>query len=246
MLPVCYTSSCKGFRPARAVKSFPQQLYFLLHKTVLIGGIAVLYLCSHTAAAQSDDYKKVITERSAKIVNTLGITDSVKYKVVLNKLVSQYAGLNDIHENNKQAVAAIKKQALSKEEMDQALQKQAADKTAQLSQLHNAFLLQLKENLQDADIEKIKDGMTYRVFPITYGAYQDMIPALTTEQKDKIYVWLKEARELAMDEGSSDDKHKVFGKYKGRINNYLSAAGYDLKKETEDWQKRLKEKQPGQ
>ena len=33
-------------------------------------------------------------------------------------------------------------------------------------------------------------------------------------------------------------KHAWFGKYKGRINNYLSAAGYDLKKEGEDWQKR--------
>jgi hypothetical protein len=32
-----------------------------------------------------------------------------------------------------------------------------------------------------------------------------------------------------MDEGTSDEKHKVFGKYKGRINNYLAAAGYNLK-----------------
>ena len=73
--------------------------------------------------------------------------------------------------------------------------------------------------------------MTYRVFPITYAAYLDMLPNLTTEQKDKIYSWLKEARELAMDAGSSDRKHAVFGKYKGKINNYLSAAGYDMKKE---------------
>ena len=73
--------------------------------------------------------------------------------------------------------------------------------------------------------------MTYRVMPVTYTAYQDMILTLTTEQKEKIYNWLKEARELAMDEGSSEDKHKVFGKFKGRINNYLSAEGYDMKKE---------------
>jgi len=85
--------------------------------------------------------------------------------------------------------------------------------------------------------------MTYKVFPITYTAYLDMLPALTSEQKEKIYNWLKEARELAMDEGSSDDKHKVFGKYKGKINNYLSAAGYDMKKEGEEWQKRIKERE---
>ena len=84
--------------------------------------------------------------------------------------------------------------------------------------------------------------MTYRVMPVTYAAYQDMILTLTTEQKEKIYNWLKEARELAMDEGSSEDKHKVFGKFKGRINNYLSSQGYDMKAEEKGWQQRIKEK----
>jgi len=63
--------------------------------------------------------------------------------------------------------------------------------------------------------------MTYSILPVTWKAYLEMIPRLTQEQKDKMYAWLVEARELAMDEGSSDKKHAVFGKYKGRINNYL-------------------------
>ena len=44
-----------------------------------------------------------------------------------------------------------------------------------------------------------------------------------------------------MDAESSNKKHEWFGKYKGRINNYLSAAGYNMKKEGEEWQKRIKE-----
>ena len=32
-----------------------------------------------------------------------------------------------------------------------------------------------------------------------------------------------------MDAGSSDEKHAWFGKYKGKINNYLAAAGYNMK-----------------
>ena len=84
--------------------------------------------------------------------------------------------------------------------------------------------------------------MTYRVLPITFAAYLDMLPRLTNEQKDTIYYWLQVAREQAMDAGSSEKKHAVFGRYKGKINNYLSAAGYDMKKEGEDWQKRIKER----
>jgi len=67
-----------------------------------------------------------------------------------------------------------------------------------------------------------------------------MIPTLTEAQKKQIYAWLVEAREHAMDAESSEKKHAWFGKYKGRINNYLSAAGYNLKKEGEDWEKRKK------
>ena len=83
--------------------------------------------------------------------------------------------------------------------------------------------------------------MTYDVLHVTYNGYNNMILNLTEEQKKQIMTWLIEAREFAMDAESSDKKHAWFGKYKGRINNYLSAQGYNLKKEGEDWEKRIKE-----
>jgi len=70
-----------------------------------------------------------------------------------------------------------------------------------------------------------------------------MIPTLKETEKKQILTWLIEAREHAMDAESSDKKHAWFGKYKGRINNYLSAAGYDLKKEGNDWEKKKKGRQ---
>lgn len=210
--------------------------------------IATLVFFSLGAFAQSGntqqeaEYKKVLTERSAKIVNTIGLTDSTKYYKVVNELVNQYKQVNVIHDQNKTSIADIKKQTLSDSEKTDAIKKQEEKKSSELLQLHTRFIAHLKENLTNDQIEKVKDGMTYGVFSLTYAAFQDMIPNLTAVQKDKIYNWLKEARELAMDEGSSDDKHKVFGKYKGRINNYLSAEGYDMKKEGEAWQQRIKEK----
>jgi len=75
---------------------------------------------------------------------------------------------------------------------------------------------------------------------VTYNAYCDELPQLTDPQKAYILAQLKEGRELAMDQGSSKDKHAVFGKYKGRINNYLSKEGYDLKKAEKEWAERRK------
>lgn len=188
------------------------------------------------------DFKKMLEDRSVKIVNTLGLTDSGKYNEVVGILADQYFNINKVHDKTKESIAAIHSLQLQNEEKISRIKIEEEKKATQLSKLHNAFLGKLQKTLTEEQIEKIKDGMTYRVMPVTYTAYQDMILTLTPEQKEKIYSWLKEARELAMDEGSSEDKHKVFGKYKGKINNYLSAEGYDIRKEEKAWQERLKEK----
>ena len=214
----------------------------LLHVKKIILAVVLLLLYSVAVhAQQSTDtaYQKVLAERTAKIVNTLGITDAAVYKKVQQQLIDQYISLNTIQDKSKATVAAIKAKPLSKGEIDTAVKKEDENKTAALKKLHNEFISKLKSTITEEQIEKIKDGMTYSILPVTWKAYQEMIPRLTQVQKDKMYGWLLEARELAMDEGSSDKKHAVFGKYKGRINNYLSAEGYDMKKEGEDWAKRI-------
>jgi Protein of unknown function (DUF3826) len=215
-------------------------LRFILMFSFFLGTIAGI--AQQTTAADAS-YIKVITERSAKIVNTLSITDSVKYQSVLHTLVAQYTGINSIHEKSKRDLAEIKQQNFAVDEAATKVKAVEDFKLSQLKKLHDQFLQQLQTQLNPAQVDTIKDGMTYRVFPITYTAYLDMIPTLKTEEKQKIYDWLKDARELAMDAESSDAKHAVFGKYKGRINNYLSAQGYDLTKERDAWQKRIKEKE---
>ena len=61
------------------------------------------------------------------------------------------------------------------------------------------------------------------------AAYVAKVPELTESQKEQIMVYLVKARELAMDGGTSEEKHLVFRKYKGKINNCLSAQGYRVK-----------------
>ena len=214
----------------------------LLHvKKIILAAVLLLLYGVAVHAQQSTDtaYQKVLAERTAKIVNTLGITDAGLYKKVQQQLTDQYVNLNAIQDKSKATVTAIKAKPLSKGAIDTAVKQEEENKTVALKQLHNEFIAKLKTTLTEQQVEKIKDGMTYSILPVTWTAYLDMIPRLTQEQKDKMYGWLVEARELAMDEGSSDKKHAVFGKYKGRINNYLSAQGYDMKKEGEDWAKRI-------
>jgi hypothetical protein len=181
--------------------------------------LAVLcVLMARPAAAQEPAvdpdpaYTKVINERADKIVAPLGVEDSAHALRVRDLIAGQYRALSVVHAARD-----------AKEKTD-------AEIASELSALHRKFVAQLEAQLTHEQVEAVKDGLTYGVVPLTYRGYLELLPDLTPEQKIELKANLLEAREYAMDAGSSDEKHAWFGKYKGRINNYLSKAGYDLKK----------------
>ena len=217
------------------------KICLLLFVIVLNSFTGVLAQESSNAINKDAAYTQTITNRAEKIVQTLEISDSSKAKRVTNIIASQYRNLNTLHTERDDQISQIKQKGLSKEIVDSQIKTVRETTDKKLSVLHNAFLTALSHELSQEQVTKVKDGMTYNVLKVTYTAYSDMIPSLTKEQKDQIMTWLVEAREQAMDAENSEKKHAWFGKYKGRINNYLSAEGYDLKKEREGWQQRIKE-----
>ena len=185
------------------------------------------------------DYVQSIAGRAQKIVDKLDVAESESALDVRNIIANRYFELNDIYAEYDAAVAAIKAGSADSELKNRLVEGARTVADSKLYRTHFAFPAALSMYLTDAQVEAVKDGMTYGVTGVTYTAYCDMIPSLKAEEKAQIMSWLKEARELAMDAGNSDDKHKVFGKYKGRINNYLVARGYDISAEREAWQKRI-------
>ncbi len=197
---------------------------------------------AQTNTVQDAAYTKTITERAEKIVSQLNISTPELATKVRDIIVQQYRNLNDIHTTKENKLKQAKEmKETNKEQAEELLKNANNEADASLYKLHFDYLSKLLLYLDETQVEQVKDGMTYGVLPITYKGYCDMVLGLTDEQKRQIKVWLIEAREHAMDGGTSDEKHKWFGKYKGRINNYLSAAGYDMKKEGDEWQKRIKE-----
>lgn len=198
-----------------------------------------LLICSVPAhgqpASESTDsdaeYLRVVTRRAEKIVaEYLDIADAAKAARVRDIIAFQYRDLSHIHDARD---AAIKAARADSSEDKAAIEAQITaiqnDAIARIYFLHAAYLAKLSGELTPEQVNRVKDGMTYGVLEVTYNAYRKMMPDLSDEQKRQIRVWLTEARELAMDKGSSEEKHKVFGKFKGRINNYLVKAGYNLK-----------------
>lgn len=181
---------------------------------------------------------EVVRGRSAKIVKGIALNDHVKEAEVSQLIAMHYFNLNKIYAKRDSGLKEIKDSG-KKDSIATSRIEQAANYS--IDSLHPIFLSSLGGHLNDAQIAQVKDGLTYGVLPITYKGYCDMIPTLTEEQKKVIMDELVTAREKAMDAESSDRKHWWFGKYKGRINNYLAAQGYDAQKERAAWEKRMKE-----
>lgn len=210
--------------------------------------LTVLFLlfafCKLSAQQYADpEYIKVTNERAAKIVGKLALGNKEKEAAVTNVIAQQFRDLSKIQGERDAEIKKVKEDAtLPKEKQNEKIDKLKADADKSIGKLHADYLKKLGKHLNEAKITEVKDGMTYGVLPVTVTAYNDMIPTLTKEEKEYIYNTLVEAREHAMDGGSADEKHAWFGKYKGRINNYLSKRGYDLTKEREGWNKRIAER----
>ena len=210
--------------------------------------MSLLLLCGWISAGAVDlnkenrdpKYVESIVNRSQKIVDKLGLTDVKAAEDVCNIIANRYFELNDIYEIRDAKVKTVKDSGLTGDAKNEALKAAENEKDAALYRSHFAFPASLSLFLNEEQIEAVKDGMTYGVVKVTYEATLDMIPSLKEEEKVQIYAWLVEAREFAMDAENSNKKHAAFGKYKGRINNYLAKRGYNLTKEREEWAKRVK------
>jgi hypothetical protein len=146
-------------------------------------------------------YNTAIDQRSEKIVPAK----------VHDIIMAQYRALNGWHNTNDASLKAAKGDKVA-----------VAKISASLKALHDEYLASLAQYLKPAQIEQVKDEMTYGKVQFTFKGYCVAYSNLSEANKQEILRLLKEAREEAMDGGSSDEKSAVFKRYKGKINNYLS------------------------
>ena len=178
-------------------------------------------------------YTASIENRTMDILKALDVSDSAKSNAVHDAILAQYRALRA-----RDAVIDGKLKADGKEI---SYENRADPLAAESKNLHQQFLATLATNLASDQVEKVKDGMTYKKVKVTFDAYCAIVPDLTDSDKAKILEELKLAREEAMDGGSAPEKSAIFQKYKNQINDYLNAHGHDTAKAFKDWEARQAE-----
>jgi hypothetical protein len=180
---------------------------------------------SNLPAAETQ-YTTTIAGRADRIMPTLEVSDPAKAQAVRELIINQFRALRDndairdaklkVSGNSGPAADAVKQQTLDARKI-----------------LHDAYLASLSQHLSPEQVEKVKDGHTPNKVAFTYQGYLNEYPDMNEAQEAKVMELLKEARELAMDGGSSGEKDAIFNKYKGKINNWLSAQGVKSRRQVQ-------------
>ena len=183
--------------------------------TVLLLSIASGPAADDGASAEdAAAYTAVLEARTADIMKPLALTDTNQAARVHSIILNHYRALNAWHRLNDQKLKSARGDSNA-----------LAAIHASLKSLHDAFLSSLGEFLTPAQLDQVKDKMTYGKVQFTLAGYLAQYPGLTDTNKMEILDLLKQAREEAMDGGSAAEKTAIFQRYKGRINNYLSRQG---------------------
>lgn len=217
-----------------------------MKKLTIIAGWLILGLFMLNAQVanteQEQAYLEVLKNRSEKILeNYVQLPQGTKRDKVRSLMVKQYWDLNKVHDVTKAKVKKLRERDLTDKKLNKRIEKENKKATRKLKKLQKKFLANLAKELNSEQIDGVKDGMTLGALNHNYRGFTEMIPSLSDEEKTYIRNELLRARDEAMNMGSSEEKLNVFRKYKGKINNWLSAErGYDLKKEGDDWRERIK------
>lgn len=195
----------------------PIALLLVLGPTTMVAAATNTPPAGANSEAAEAAYTRAIEKRAADILALLDLKDQAKIAKVRDLIVAQYRSLRDWHDAND-----TRRRKANGDELNRI--------NASLKALHDKFISGLSSELTPEQVEKVKDKMTYGTLQVTYRAYCANYPNLSGEEKAAILKYLKEAREEAMDGGSSEEKHAIFRKYKGRINNYLNAHGHQIGK----------------
>ena len=209
---------------------------------LLLGlGLSVLGASATRLPAQSPrDTPAAVPAESPKntrnILAALKLTDSANEARVRTILDAHFSAQAAWHRENGPALETLwrdfddARSAKSKPGADAALEKIGAAYAGFRPTREKTFTA-LHALLSPAQIEKLEDVLTVDKVAVTYGAYLEIFPSLTEEQKAVVLRELKAARSEAIDALSMTEKSAFFKKYKIRIEEaYFAGQGIDARK----------------
>ena len=167
-------------------------------------------------------FERRIAERATKALERLQLSDDAVTAKAQKAITQFYRGLNAAHTDRDQHLALLS--TIDPGNLHRILHR--AEKRAQA--VYGELIGSLVPLLNDAQIEAVKDGMTFDMVPLSMATFERMFPRLDERQKAQVRAWLVESREISLVAGSAERKLDIFRINKMRTHAYLAAQGFDV------------------
>src|SRR5690606_25418055 len=175
---------------------------------------------------------------ASSVTQKLALSDKWQAGQVRNISACQSQQMDTIYATNELQTAEMNKAGLDEAEKAKRATQIGADSKKAVNRQGDRCFEKLALLLEDEQSELVKNEMTDQGFPKELARFEELLPALTDEHKAAIVAYLKEGRENALNVLMKRERNQWFAKYRGRANNYLSKQGYDLRKATEELERR--------
>lgn len=189
----------------------------------------------------ADDREKATIEKHLKpILAALKLNDPAKEAKVREAFTVFFQAQQAWHAQNDSQITPLwndfnKAHAKKDDAATEAVNDKIAAIYATFKPVHDKFLADLSAVLTPDQVETVKDALTIRKVEITMNAYGQIFHGLTDDQKAYLLKELKAAREEGIDTANMKEVSAFFKKHKNRIEAYLTAQGYDVKKSYQDF-----------
>lgn len=201
-------------------------------RTLLWLQAALLPVAQITA---SDDVEASYRPLAEKIFHGMRLSETEKSDRLVEATVDYLVELEKILAERHATLEALETAAGGAEPEEDAVVAAWEKAKAAYLPLRRAYVDVLEEALVPYHVERVKDGLTHDALPNLYAMYQEMVPDLTPGEKAHIFALLVEARENTMLAVSAEGQKQWLDKYRGIINNYIAAQGYDFGTLSKAW-----------
>jgi hypothetical protein len=157
-----------------------------------------------SAADREAVYSQAIENRTLNIMKALAVTDAAASNRVHDIILTHYRALRARDEAIDDELSDLAPGS------DEWRTQRNAIFTSMSRPFHDRFIAALSKELTPAQIDIVKDQLTYGKVQFTYNAYCSIVPTLTDGEKAQIMDLLKQAREEAMEGGSAGEKSDIF------------------------------------
>ena len=180
-----------------------------------------------TAAKAKSDVD--IEKKAAEWVGDLKLGDAAREKRLVEVIGNHLKAVRDWHNDHPYTTVPAGINPVTGKPLSQLDRQMIAD-SAQPKSTHQDLMTGLRRDLSESQVEVILDRYTVGKVAFTMKGYKAIVPDLTAEEEKTILVFLKQAREEAVDYKSMQQISAIFEIYKTKSEQYLNSNGRDWKK----------------